>query len=444
MFIKILFLVFVFTVGDFFIIINSNIEVGLLLLTNLIMHSYSLARGFALMRFYHFPFVICVAVINILSGYVSIINVPFDDFQCGYFNYKSLYYQIVFFAVFYFFYFFVSHRFRFSSNNIKPGADISTTNNIVLAILAFAASFISFPITDFRNTMAYLAYGLLLLSYFRKESNFFVALFLIVTAGIILLNAVLSTLVWMIIYFLFFSAVIFFVERKHISKAKKILFSSIAFIVLIFSYLYSAVKMDVRTNDELFSGSSSKQFGRIFDQVKKSKEDQTTDHSSSIFWRLTYTSSALSHVIQETPERVPFWNGVSYYPLFFKFIPRILWPDKPTENMGQDFGHAYGLLNDGNLTTSMNAPIIAEAYFNFGIFGILVVPIFLAFFEALTFIQINRRNGSLTRFNVYFIATFGLYSIQWESNLSMFIGKFIIIYFFYKLVSLFTGKKQKI
>lgn len=444
MFIKILFVVVFFTFGDLLTVVNWNVELGLLLLTNLILHSYSLSRGVALMRFYHFPFVICIAALNILSGYVSIINVPFDDFQCGFFNYKSLYFQIIFFVIFYFFYFVVLNRFKSFKGPSKPISEISDSRNLILAVIVFGASFISFPITDFRNTAAYFSFALLLVSYFRNETNVFMSFFLILVASIILLNAVLSTLVWSIIYFLVFSTVIFTIERENIIKAKKYLFYFLSFIIVLFSFLYSAVKMEIRTNNELFVGNSSEQFGSVFDKVVSSKDDQAVDQSRSLFWRLSYTSSSLSHVIQETPARVPFWNGSSYFPIFFKFIPRLLWPDKPTEKMGQEFGHAYGLLNRENLTTSMNAPIITEAYFNFGIFGILVIPIIMAFFEALAFIRINRRNNILTRFQVFFIAIFSLYTVQWESNLSMFVGKFIIVYLLYYFVSLSTGKKYNI
>jgi hypothetical protein len=78
-------------------------------------------------------------------------------------------------------------------------------------------------------------------------------------------------------------------------------------------------------------------------------------------------------VIHDTPGIVPYWDGASYYPLLFKFVPRFIYPDKPREVTGQSFGHRYGLLDPGNYETSYNLPQLIEAYINFGPAGVVVV-----------------------------------------------------------------------
>lgn len=82
-------------------------------------------------------------------------------------------------------------------------------------------------------------------------------------------------------------------------------------------------------------------------------------------------------VLHDTPGFVPYWDGASYYPLLFKFVPRFIYPGKPEEVTGQTFGHRYGLLDPGNFVTSYNLPQLIEAYVNFGPPGVIVVMFLL-------------------------------------------------------------------
>lgn len=82
----------------------------------------------------------------------------------------------------------------------------------------------------------------------------------------------------------------------------------------------------------------------------------------------------LLRVVQDsTPSYVPYWNGETYESAVYILIPRILWPDKPTINTGNSFGHRYFILHENDLTTALNLPWIIEAYANFGVEGIVVV-----------------------------------------------------------------------
>lgn len=79
-----------------------------------------------------------------------------------------------------------------------------------------------------------------------------------------------------------------------------------------------------------------------------------------------------AEVIEATPKNVPYWGGETYYPLLFKPIPRLLFPDKPSEVSGQAFGHRYGFLKSDDLSTSYNLPQLVEFYANFGAIGVLL------------------------------------------------------------------------
>ena len=106
--------------------------------------------------------------------------------------------------------------------------------------------------------------------------------------------------------------------------------------------------------------------------------DYLTGQEMSYSQAVQVSVSRLGHlmtfaeVVEATPENVPYWGGETYYPLLFKPIPRLLFPDKPSEIFGQAFGHRYGFLNSGDFSTSYNLPQLVEFYANFGAIGVLL------------------------------------------------------------------------
>jgi hypothetical protein len=77
-------------------------------------------------------------------------------------------------------------------------------------------------------------------------------------------------------------------------------------------------------------------------------------------------------VVKRTPSEIPYWEGYTYQSLVGAAIPRVLWPGKPTKEIGQAFGHRYGYLRWSNLVTSINLPFLVEFYANFGLAGVLI------------------------------------------------------------------------
>ena len=63
---------------------------------------------------------------------------------------------------------------------------------------------------------------------------------------------------------------------------------------------------------------------------------------------------------------VPYWNGYSYKILYSKLIPRVFWENKPSDDLGNEFGHRYFILTKENTkdklihdtNTSWNMPIL--------------------------------------------------------------------------------------
>ena len=56
--------------------------------------------------------------------------------------------------------------------------------------------------------------------------------------------------------------------------------------------------------------------------------------------------------------------------LVSKIIPRIFWKNKPSDELGNKFGHRYGELNLEDKNTSWNMPVLNEFYVNYGLWGV--------------------------------------------------------------------------
>jgi hypothetical protein len=79
----------------------------------------------------------------------------------------------------------------------------------------------------------------------------------------------------------------------------------------------------------------------------------------------------LADVIIRTPGEIPYWGGQTYLSLVGSFVPRFVWPNKPTKELGQAFGHRYGYIGAADNNTALNLPILVEFYANFGMAGVI-------------------------------------------------------------------------
>ncbi|HUY38259.1 MAG TPA: hypothetical protein VMV13_05485 [Candidatus Binataceae bacterium] len=125
-------------------------------------------------------------------------------------------------------------------------------------------------------------------------------------------------------------------------------------------------------------------------ELYNASDAQKMEYMSSLFYRtiiggevspdtLIQTAGArlsdfpmLADVMSLTPSIVPYWEGETYYPLLFKPIPRIVWPDKPEEVTGRAFGQRYGYTSLMNPGTSINFAQLIEQYANFGVAGVII------------------------------------------------------------------------
>jgi hypothetical protein len=109
----------------------------------------------------------------------------------------------------------------------------------------------------------------------------------------------------------------------------------------------------------------------------------------------------VAHVAEITPSQVPFQNGSTYSYMAVTLIPRFLWPGKPSMSEANRFYQlAYGVSDrKGVETTSISVGIMAEAFLNFGWYGIAGIM-----FLSGLLLGLYERTFFAARSNTYFAA----------------------------------------
>jgi hypothetical protein len=90
--------------------------------------------------------------------------------------------------------------------------------------------------------------------------------------------------------------------------------------------------------------------------------------------RLSLLNST-ANIIQQTPSTVKYQNGATYASIVTAWIPRAVWPDKPSQTEASRFYQtAYQVTAPNALNNvSLSAGVAPEAYINFGWPGVIVI-----------------------------------------------------------------------
>ena len=110
-------------------------------------------------------------------------------------------------------------------------------------------------------------------------------------------------------------------------------------------------------------------------------EDEWSTASQEAAWELTFRQALarfdlvhkFAYVRDMTPAFVPYYRGQTYAYFLYAWIPRLLWPDKPSaseavDRLDVDYGFKY---ESQPVTVAMGQ--LPEAYANFGVLGIGLV-----------------------------------------------------------------------
>jgi len=120
---------------------------------------------------------------------------------------------------------------------------------------------------------------------------------------------------------------------------------------------------------------------------------QQYENDQTIMARLSYINQ-LTNVVQLTRKK-GFYEGKTLEYFTFAFIPRFLWPDKPTIQQGQWFAIESGLalrLKGGKANNSINMTVPGEFYLNFGWMGVILGCMLFALFVASIWNGIQGKN----------------------------------------------------
>jgi hypothetical protein len=186
-----------------------------------------------------------------------------------------------------------------------------------------------------------------------------------------------------------------------------------------------------------YSESYWERVGFWLDASSRAWENALTDSSGDGFRKLsseTLTRLSLlqqtANVIETTPNRVPYQDGRLYSYLLVTFVPRFVWPDKPSANdANQWYQVSYQMTSPSDLTTvSIAVGTVTESYINFGWFGPLIVMfalgLLLGVFEKVLF---NVKSGLLLS-SIGVALLPGLISI--ESQMAVYISGLVQQIFF--------------
>jgi hypothetical protein len=124
--------------------------------------------------------------------------------------------------------------------------------------------------------------------------------------------------------------------------------------------------------------------------------------------------------MERTPTLIPFDQRNPIVDAMINHVPRVLWPSKPREAMGNTFGMRYGILNEDDSVTSWNLPWTVDFYITFGpILSVFCIFIVGGFFGVCICWLSSRADQSFW-FGVYSATLLPMF--HQESNFSVITG----------------------
>jgi hypothetical protein len=149
---------------------------------------------------------------------------------------------------------------------------------------------------------------------------------------------------------------------------------------------------------------------------KKKSTAKLLDRSSLI--------QILCLVVSETPDRRPYMDGATYALIPGQFIPRFFWPGKPPGHVATNMLSVYYGLQDEDATkaTTIGFGFVAEAYANYGLFGVCGLACILGFLYKK--IQVMTANADLFSYAGLFLVVLMAWSFQTEYTMAIWLSSF--------------------
>jgi hypothetical protein len=99
---------------------------------------------------------------------------------------------------------------------------------------------------------------------------------------------------------------------------------------------------------------------------------------AQIFLGRAYLADSFGAVLLYTPRVYPFRLGSNWLELFYFWIPRSIWPEKPL-SLSLEFGNTYLSSHFERRESYFSPTLLGDAYMNFGGFGIVIVYFVLGY-----------------------------------------------------------------
>jgi hypothetical protein len=196
-------------------------------------------------------------------------------------------------------------------------------------------------------------------------------------------------------------------------------------VIFAFIILFQPIKNTYRSI-VLHEGMSRDEQFQVFKELLKVQHEagqSAREQFERSFLRMNHLMS-LSMVMRDTPSVEPYEKGATYWPIFVKWIPRVLWPNKPLEDIGNRWARRYGYIDQNDYITSFNLPWFAEYYMNFGWSGMILIPIVIGIIFRLITIKFGVNRLTIYDFSFGYPVLMAIGG--GESNFSMVFGGLIV------------------
>ncbi|HEY7786599.1 MAG TPA: O-antigen polysaccharide polymerase Wzy [Pyrinomonadaceae bacterium] len=177
---------------------------------------------------------------------------------------------------------------------------------------------------------------------------------------------------------------VFLVERRRIPR--------VAIVLVVISILFFQVGKEDFRKTYWSEGAQASKIERVSFWINSSLEhwsdaieDPSRDTLQHLFGKSLSRVSLLTqtaNVLDQTPRIVPYQYGHLYSYLYITWIPRAVWPDKPSVSEANQFYQvAYGVTREEDLSNvAIGVGVLTEAFISFGWFGVVMIMFLLGIF----------------------------------------------------------------
>ncbi|MDX6692478.1 MAG: hypothetical protein QOF02_81 [Blastocatellia bacterium] len=246
------------------------------------------------------------------------------------------------------------------------------------------------------------AYAILFRSYLRGQATRADKILLVFFLALRFLIGMSSGWLGALGFLMITTFVIYIYERKKFPVALMVF-------MIIYVLFFQVGKFAMRAK-YWYGDEQASKIERISTWVEESVKqwgEAVNDPTGEAMRNIAYTSMArtsllsqTANIVELTPSTVPYQYGQTYSYMLIAFIPRIVWPDKPSANDANRFYQvAYGITAEEDLEFgSFGAGTLAEGYINFGWPGVVGLMFLLGiFFDWFQWTFLTESSGYLLR-----------------------------------------------